>query len=219
MGVYSKIAAGYQKMDASQFFKQWRDYADKYTQWYAPVKKYQDDYMKEGDLNWGDYKEITKAVLVFLEERKAKHDLPEEIYDFINQHIHLYMVATPEEREEIRAVPEQNRDFSQIVWGYIGWAKRNFAETGEEEWLTRAVVMISIENMAVDWRDTLVNLASLYVEAERHDLKPQSVLNAVAKISSDVIPRGGNTPMSETLRKFPSYAVLKEARRNSGLSP
>ncbi|MHA2429320.1 MAG: hypothetical protein ACXADB_14965 [Candidatus Hermodarchaeia archaeon] len=79
--------------------------------------------------------------------------------------------------------------------------------------------MISIENMATDFRDTLLNLASLYVEAERYGLKPQSILNAVAKISSDEKPRGGNSPMSETLRKFPSYAVLKEARRKSGLSP
>jgi hypothetical protein len=158
-------------------------------------------------------------VLAFREARLAQDNLPGEIYDFIDQHIHIYMEATPGEREEIRAVPENNKEFSQIVWGYIGRAKRNFAEAGEEEWLTRAVVMISIENMATDFRDTLLNLASLYVEAERYGLKPQSILNAVAKISSDEKPRGGNSPMSETLRKFPSYAVLKEARRKSGLSP
>jgi hypothetical protein len=213
------MVRGYQKMDSSQFIDQWRDYADKYTEWYAPVKKYQDDYMMERGLNWGDYEQINKAVLAFREARVAQDDLPGEIYDFIDQHIHVYMEATPEEREEIRAIPVNNRDFSQIVWGYIGRVKRNFAETGEEEWLTRAVVMISIENMAADFRDTLLNLASLYVDAEQQGLKPQPVLNAVAKISSDEKPKGGNTPMSETLRKFRSYGVLKEARRKSGLSP
>ncbi|MHA2429321.1 MAG: hypothetical protein ACXADB_14970 [Candidatus Hermodarchaeia archaeon] len=90
-------------MNASQFNKQWRDYADKYTQWYAPVKKYQDDYMKERGLNWGDYEQINKAVLAFREARLAQDNLPGEIYDFIDQHIHIYMEATPGEREEIRS--------------------------------------------------------------------------------------------------------------------
>lgn len=204
-------------MDASQFISKWRNYAEKYSQWCAPVKKFQDDYMKENDLNWGDYEQINKAVLAFREERKAKDDLPCEIYDFLDEHIHLYLEASPEERDAIRAVPAGNRDFSEIVWGYIVHAKRNLAESGEEDWLLRGVVMISIENLKSDWRDTLVNLASIYVEAERHGLSPQPVLNAVAKASSMEKPKWSDTSMASTLRHFRSYGALKEARRNSGL--
>jgi hypothetical protein len=206
-------------MNASQFIQKWQEYAEKYGQWYAPVKRFQDDYMKENDLNWGDYERINAAVLDFREAHKAKNDLPGEIYDFIDENLHVYLEASPEEQAAIRAVPANNRDFSQIVWGYIVRARLNLAETGEKDWLVQGVAMISIEDMAIDFRDTFLNLASLYVEAEKHGLKPQPVLNAVARASSQEKPKGGDTPMASTLRRFRSYAVLKEARRNAGLTP
>lgn len=203
-------------MNASQFIHKWQDYTEKYSQWYAPVKQFQDNYMKDTDLNWGNYKQINAAVLAFREEHRAKNDLPGEIYDFLDKNIRIYLEGTPEEQEAIRAVPTGNRDFSQIVWGYIVRAKQNLMETGDEEWLIRGVSMISIENLQIDWRDTLVNLASIYVEAEKHGLKPQRVLSEVAKASSQERPEWSDTSMASILRHFRSYAVLKEARKNAG---
>jgi hypothetical protein len=51
------------------------------------------------------------------------------------------------------------------------------------------------------------------VHAENQGLKPQPVLNAIAEVSSQEKPKGGNTPMAETLKDFHSYAVLKEERK------
>ena len=201
-------------MDASEFIQNWLDFAVRYTDWYAPVKKFQNDYKKEIiNRSWEDYQQMVRDVRAFQAQQREKDDLPSEIYAFIDQNCDIYLKATPEERAEIRAVPEANKDFYQIVSGYIGRAIGQLADTGDAVWLTRGLVMISIENMARDFRDTLLNIAALYVEAEKHGISPRSVLTAVAKISSQEKPRGGKTSMAETLKRFHSYGVLREARR------
>jgi hypothetical protein len=200
-------------MNTSDFIQRWLDYAVRYTDWYAPVKKFEKDYKKEHNLTWGDYEQIGEAVRTFQAQYRENDDFPSEIYAFIDQNCEIYLKATSEERAEIRAIPESNKDFYQIVWGYIGRAIRQLADTGDAVWLTRGLVMISIENMSRDFRDTLLKIASLYVEAEKHGISPRSVLTAIAKVSSQEKPRGGETSMSETLQRFHSYGVLREARR------
>ena len=60
-------------MRALQFIQQWLDYAVKYAAWYAPVKKFQDEYINEHGLTWTDYEQINNYFLFSPQSKEINH--------------------------------------------------------------------------------------------------------------------------------------------------
>jgi len=76
------------------------------------------------------------------------------------------------------------------------------------------LVAISIENSGVDYRDSLIRLADLYIAAEDKDINPNSAFEEVSKISSKEKPRGGSISMREMMASVHSLPILNERRSN-----
>jgi hypothetical protein len=158
------------------------------------------------------YSELYKSWL-HLNEQQTKNDLPREITNFLDQNYIVYLESTPEDCEKIRASFHGNRDFENFLFGYTRRATTHLQSKSEEIYLWRGLVSTSLENCGIDYRDTLMYLAELYVTAEEKQLNPSSAFKKVAKISSLKKPRGGSTSVHEIMMNFESYAILTEKRR------
>ena len=85
-------------------------------------------------------------------------------------------------------------------------AIESIERTGEKIWLTRGLVVCSIEDSIMDQRDNIIYLSRLYVAAEEKSLNPKPEFQAIAEISSDEISSGGNVSMSELMKNIPNIA-------------
>ncbi len=148
----------------------------------------------------------------FAYELRAKTAIAENINAFLDQNYSVYLDSTPEDCEKIRASFYGNRNIENHLFDYTRRAVAQLQATGEEIWLWRGLVSTSLENCGIDFRDTLIGLAELFVTAEQHGITPQAAFQKVAKLSSHGRPRGGKTPVSEMMMNFESYAILKERR-------
>jgi hypothetical protein len=212
-------------MNINEFIAQLSNlFASYKTWWYEPFEKFRDNYVKEHGLrDHQAFKEYFEQLKKFEESIRAKHDLLSEIFDFLDLNYEIYLQASPQQREEIRGVVGNcyfvdhrghiNRFLEDLLIRYV--KERVISKinaTADKVWLTRGLVAMSIENSGIDFRDSLICLAQLYVAAEKKELNPASEFQGVAQISSNETPRGGSTSMQDMMANIKDSAILKEQR-------
>jgi hypothetical protein len=208
-------------MDTETFISTLEEFSSRYKEWWIkPFEKFREDYSKQNpnfQRERNGLQNYFAAVEEFERNLRLKNDLISEIYDFIDQNYEVYLNTTPNERAGIRNLAEKlwepNHCFGDFLRKYV--RERVIKEirlTRKRIWLLRGLVAMSIENSSIDYRDTLTSLAELYIVAEENGIKPKIDFEAIAKISSNDIPRGGSTSMSNLMSGIYSSAILQEQR-------
>ena len=137
-----------------------------------------------------------------------------EFFDYLDSHYQLYMHATSEERDEIRAFIRAgskeknklksfyNRFFqpNNIPYLLLMYVKQRVLEkvrlTGDKEWLIRGLAAISMEDFAGKFEDkpyigypmqgdARFLLADLWVTAQENGIEPEPIFKNIADISDE----------------------------------
>lgn len=126
-----------------------------------------------------------------------------------------YLEGSPEDRDRIRVIVREYADqfVTGLLFEYIRTVAVSVEASGDIEMLRKALAAASIENIQVDYRDSITRLADLFVRAERAGIDPKPYFSEISKLSSNVVPTGGPTSMQDTLAKFHQYAVVNERRQ------
>lgn len=125
---------------------------------------------------------------------EAASPVEAEAYSFFDELCDLYLETTPEQRAEIRNMIGTHRsmldELSEYRWHAIG----KFESTRGPEWVERALASVSIEDMRVDYRDNLVDMGELFIQAHNAGLDAPALFERVASISNaEETDQGGST--------------------------
>jgi hypothetical protein len=202
-------------MDFSKYSHQIQELAAKYRTWMEPVPQLTKDYMREHNITRQDLDKARDARKEVLAELRKKDDVLGELTAFLDEHYDQYYTAAPEECQQIRESIGINREFEDFLLSYTHGIANRIHSADDIVLLKRGLVALSLENCGVDYRDTLLTLADLYVSAESVGIDPKPLFMETAEISGKERPRGGSTPVSEILRNLDTYAVVQE-RRSKG---
>ena len=129
-------------------------------------------------------------------------DPTENIHAFLDQEYEAYFNASQEECNAIRASFSINRDFEDLLLGYVYDTVKKLRSTEDVKWLERGLVAASLENSGMDYRDTIVSLRELYKEATVAGIDPNPYFQKAASLASREKPRGGSTPLSDLLESY-----------------
>jgi hypothetical protein len=157
--------------------------------------------------------ELVKRIYRFQDSQESISNIKDEIYKFLDQNYEIYLNSDFDKREEIRELVKKHHTSSEtpkmldlFLIGYVQQAAKQINLTGDKKWLTRGLVVASMENNLLDQRDSTFSLSCLYVMAEERKLDPKTAFQAIAEISSDKVSSGGIIPMSELIRNTPNIA-------------
>jgi len=142
-----------------------------------------------------------KLVVEDIPEKTLSSELPEEIYLFLDQNIEDYLNASTEDRYKVRKACEDNA-FTEFLCKYAYRANEQLKNTKDPVWLTRGIAAISIENFWIDFRDVMRYLNELHITSDKVGIDPRPIFQRISAVSSQEIPRGGPSPLSEVLKKF-----------------
>jgi hypothetical protein len=219
-------------MDAQAYIDQLKEYAKEFPEWWIkPFEKFHADFDEQNKklllgflpIQVKNKEIVTKfneAVKHFEKEVLQKRNLFEEIFAFFDTNYEAYVKATELQRSEIRSIISDTfcnlryeekplnyyeRNYMQmIIKKYIWHVFKKFKSIGDEIWLTRSLVAVSIENGGYDFRETLTYLARLYVTAERNNIEPEKIFISIAEISSQEV--------GDWMMNIGSYEVTKQER-------
>jgi len=137
----------------------------------------------------------------YAEQYKKSPKNSKEFFDYFDAHYEDYIYATPDERAQIRKFVKGSLFHSNpIAYTLLMYVKQNalanLKSTGDEIWMRRALVAISMDNFAGKFVDPVYVvypmkgdctflLADLYVTAEEKGLDPKSAFEEIANISDD----------------------------------
>ena len=221
-------------MDTQAYMNNLIKYATKFEKWWCkPCSEFQENYIKQ-NLKYNLFQtkanehKLFVAVKQFEETIRKQYDLIEEIYDFLDLNYESYRRATPEERTEIRSIIKNNQypvpkkgisyymDYylASLLLKYVKQrAIANLRSSGENIWVDRGLVGISIENFTVDYLDTLSLLADLYVTSMEKKVYPEFRFKEISSISdgemSELMTNIGSTKIVYE-RKHDGYLAYKE---------
>ena len=126
-----------------------------------------------------------------------------------------YLNATQEECDAIRVAFRINREFEDLLLGYVYKAADELLSTKDVRWLERGLVAASLENSGRDYRDTYTSLDKLYKAAKDVGIDPNPYFQEAASLASQEKPRGGSTPLSVLLDNYtkkPEKPIKAEVR-------
>jgi hypothetical protein len=210
-------------MNTQAFLDQLQDYSRQFEDWWCkPYEKFRKSYMRRNlffnfIMTQESMAKFDTAVNEFEKEIRQTNDLFEKIFNFLDANYEVYLHANAMERTEIRSAiskiyyPGPTSGIVHYMGNYMEELLVRYVReqvlgklkaTGDEEWLLRGLIAISMENCGSDWRDTLTILGDLYQAAEIKGINPEPFFLKVAEISSDETPRGGSTPMNEMMTKL-----------------
>jgi hypothetical protein len=176
----------------------------------APVNRFLADNLRR--VNQPDGLTPTEFDRQAREVRERAGDGEAALHALLDELCPAYLRGTSDERAAVRAAVAAKRTMPDRVRGYAHVRARSIRSPEDVETLRVALSAMSIENCAMDYRDTLLALAEIYVRAERAGIDPQPHFEAVAAVSSSERPRGGRTPLAQMLPVFHTYAVLPARR-------
>jgi hypothetical protein len=154
-----------------------------------------------------------KHLALVQQPRSGLADLPGgPLYALLDELCPAYEAAEAPTRAAIRDAVAARRGMPDRVLSYAQSLAGQVRSAADEPLLHRALVAVSIENHAVDYRDSLLATADMYVRAERSGIDPRPYFAYAADLSDTATPLGGPTPVAQVLRDFPGYAVLAERR-------
>jgi hypothetical protein len=210
-------------MDTQTFINDLNEFSSQYkVWWYEPYNIFHENYLKEHP-NFSKSKEGMLAYIKALGELEAKlrqeKDLIKKFYNFLDQNYEVYSNGSVEQCAEIRATVNQcyyldtrdgiHRFLENLLLRHAERVTKEINLSGDRKWLLRGLVAMSMENSGVDFRDTLIHLADLYIAAEHKITIPGQDFKKTAKISSHEKPRGGETPVSEMMENTPSSEIIR----------
>lgn len=124
-----------------------------------------------------------------------------------------FVHAAELDRDQIRKVFTRDQRRSDRIRLFAIHNAMGIKSLPDASSLSRGLVAMSIENCAVDFRDTLMALAELWVRAEQAGIDPQPFFSTAAEFSTNEKTPGGCESVATMLRDFGGYAVVKERRR------
>ncbi len=184
----------------------------KYEQWVKPIDQFlQVAFFKinKDGYSLTDFEREHKAIAA---RQRSKYDPQPEIAAILDRMCSEYLSATPQEREQCRSLVRDRKGILGALMGHVHSATERLGATKDIDHLRLGLAAASIGNCATDYRDDLVALADIWLAAERAGFDPSPHFRDVAKLSSDEVPQGGTTPVSEMMNDFQDYAILSERR-------
>ena len=227
-------------MDAQVYIDQLKEYAKEFQEWWIkPFEKFHTDFDEQNKklllgflpIQVKNKERVTKfneAVKQFEKQVLQEKNLFIEIFAFLDANYEAYLNSTDLQRREVRSLigdtfynlryEEKPLNYYEsnymqlVIKKYRHHVFKEFNSSGEEVWLSRALVAVSLEDCCCDFRETLTYLARLYVTAERKNIEPKNLFDSIAEISSHEIKVGYSTPLSEIMMNIGSYEVTNYER-------
>ena len=202
-------------MDLDILKKQLEELDERFQQWIVPIERVHMVSMYKVNKDGYTLADHERDVKEIAQIQIAQYDPYQDMYALLDQLCPIYLSAGPQQRAEIRsAVSDKEGIWSGLI-NYVYRAADRLQSSADREWLRLGLAAVSIEDCRIDFRDTVVALAELYVATEKAGIDPEPHFREVAELSSHQVSSGGSTSVSEILAKFDSYAVLKERRNQS----
>ena len=142
------------------------------------------------------------------------------VYKFLDNVYEMYLNASTDERQEIRHIIKEHHidsedlregepipmPFSYLLNWYVIRAIKYLEATGQEIWLIRGLVAISMLD-GIHYRpDDEEHLALLYVAAEERGINPKPIYQMIAKVSNNEPTKLGQVSTSELIGDIPTTA-------------
>lgn len=108
----------------------------------------------------------------------------QELNAAMDELCNLYLETNNQQRAEIRAWMASAPMVLRDLWGYIHRAAEQIRAGGGEQWLRFGLAVVSIEDLRVDYRDTLVGLGDLYRAAVEMKIDPRPSFAEIAAFSN-----------------------------------
>jgi hypothetical protein len=131
----------------------------------------------------------------------------DEVFAIFDDVCDLYGRSDPERCAMIRGLVHE-REARLLLDAYVAHASQVLKQGGGPEWLERGIAAASIDDQGDDYRDWLVSLGHLYLNAHRAHLDPSPVLKRIAERSSHKPDRGGSTSTRDLLSGFENTAYF-----------
>jgi hypothetical protein len=199
-------------MDLDTFKRRLEELEERFQQWIEPIERVHMVSIYKVNKDGYTLDDHEREVKQIAQSQIAQYDPYQDIHVLLDQWCPIYLGASPQQRAEIRSAVSNKEGIWSGLINYVYRAAGRLQSPVDRQWLPLGLAAISIEDCRMDFRDTLMALAELYVAAEKAGIDPEPDFREVAELSSSQVPSGGTTPVSEMLFKFHSYAVLKERR-------
>jgi len=148
----------------------------------------------------------------------SSNNFHNRICELLDESYQIYLNASAEERENIRKIiKEYNRSdiveggplsgpLSSVLWQYSSRARRQLETSGNDIWLIRGLVVISILDGIYYRPDDEIQLARLFVIAEEKGLNPKPVFHLISEVSSNEPTELGEISTSGLIANTPNTA-------------
>ncbi len=123
----------------------------------------------------------------------------DEVFAIFDELCDLYARSDAGHCAIIRGMVHE-REARLLLQAYLAHASQVLKQGGRTEWLERGIAAASIEDQRTDYRDWLVSLGGLYLNAHAAHLDPSPVLKRIAERSSP--------DTRDTLNKFQDSAYF-----------
>jgi len=151
------------------------------------------------------------------------------VYEFLDNSYEIYISASIDERQEIRQIINEHHinskdlregepipmPFSYLLAWYGIRAIQHLEATGNEIWLTRGLVAISMLD-GIHYRpDDENHLARIYVAAEEKGIDPKPIFQKISEISNNEPTKPGEISTSDLIGNIPmtAHKIVDEFRK------
>jgi hypothetical protein len=131
----------------------------------------------------------------------------DEAFAVLDEVCDLYARSDPPRCAVIRGIVHEH-EVRGLLEDYIAYASRILKQGGRPEWLERGIVAASIDDQRRDYRDWLMALGDLYLNARAAHLDPSPVLKRIAELSNPERQQAAPTPTREALGNFEDSAYF-----------
>ncbi len=151
-----------------------------------------------------------ESLEIYLED--WKHTAASPTPEAVDRLCEVYLSATPPQQKLIRALFSEDALFHRVFDSYTQRVYEKMQSTKEVRWLYNGLVVHSLEDNRVDWRDVLVALSDLWLHAEKSGINPSSIFREVAAMSSATALYDYHS-MQGLMASIETSACLAEMRR------
>jgi hypothetical protein len=131
----------------------------------------------------------------------------DEAFAVFDEICDLYAVSEPARCAIIRGIVHA-RDARVLLEEYIGYASGILRQGGRPEWLERGIAAASIDDQRRDYRDWLMSLGDLYLNARAAHIDPSPVLKRISDRSNPERHPAAPTSTREVLANFENSAYF-----------
>jgi hypothetical protein len=131
----------------------------------------------------------------------------DEVFAIFDEICDLYARADRGRCAIIRGIVHE-REARLLLEPYLVHASQVLKQGGRPEWLERGIAAASIDDQGDDYRDWLVSLGNLYLNAYRAHLDPSPVLKRIAERSNPEPHRASPTSTRDLLSNFENTAYF-----------